>query len=52
MSGDKNKIKYLVDQGADKESRTNGGYTPLMLAAKSGSLHAVQMCLNSGMNPF
>ena len=52
LSGDPDKINYLISIGADLESRTIGWQTPLMFAAMSGSLHAVKECLNSAMNPF
>ena len=51
-SGEKVKIMYLVNLGANIESRTNGGYTPLMFAVMSGDLYAVELCLNCQMNPF
>ncbi len=41
LSGDPEKIKYLLSLGAEPESRSNGGQTPLMFATMSGNLYAV-----------
>ena len=36
----------------NKDLRTNGGNTPLLLATQSGSIFAMVSCLNFGCNPF
>ena len=38
--------------GIEKNARTNGGNTPLMLAVASGEIYSVVACLNGGCNPF
>ena len=52
-SGRLDNVRVLLDTpGIDKDARTNGGDTALMLAVNSGDIHTVAACLNKGCNPF
>ena len=44
--------KLLSVPGIEKDQRTDGGNTPLMLSVQSGNLYCVVHCLNAGCNPF
>lgn len=48
--GDVNKIKLLLDQGADVNDEAYFGYTPLMQASSKGHIEAVKMLLDKGAN--
>lgn len=46
--GDVAKIKRLVEQGADKETKGNYGYTSLLLAAYRGHFDVVKYLVEQG----
>jgi ankyrin repeat protein len=46
-----NTTKYLVEAGADIETKSNLGRTPLFFAARAGVLETVQYLCSKGANP-
>ena len=53
QAGNAENVKVIIAQpNVMKDARTNGGYTPLMMAVRSGDLNTVVACLNKGCNPF
>ena len=42
----------LKAAGVQRDARTSGGNTPLMLAVSSGDIFTVVACLNAGCMPF
>jgi len=46
-----NTTKYLVEAGADIESKSNLGRTPLFFAARAGALETVKYLCSKGANP-
>ncbi len=47
-----NVAAILAQPGVNRDARTAGGNSPLMLAVSSGDIHTVVACLNAGCNPF
>jgi len=50
LAVEENKIKmakFLIDNGADIEAKTDTGFTPLMTAVQSGNLEAMKMLLSN-----
>lgn len=41
-------LRVIVHAGADVEARVASGRTPLMLAARAGHLHAVDLLIRHG----
>ena len=41
-------LRLILQAGADVEARVASGRTPLMLAARAGHLHAVQLLIEHG----
>ena len=41
-------VKYLISVGANKEAKTNSGYTPLILASRYGYLEVVIYLISIG----
>jgi len=52
FSGDTRVIGALLSQGADINSRSPEGKTPLMIASEAGKLSAVRVLLQSHANPY
>jgi len=52
FNGDTRVISTLLSQGADINSRSPEGKTPLMIAAESGKSHAVRVLLQHQANPY
>ncbi len=48
MAGDGDKVKELLDNGADVDVRDRNGMTPLILAAKKGRSQIVRLLLEKG----
>ena len=46
--GETEKIRLLIDEGADVNGRDGNGLTPLMHAARGGHAEAVELLLESG----
>jgi uncharacterized protein len=44
-------VRALLDHGADVHVESNGGFTPLLFAARSGDLESAKTLLASGANP-
>ena len=45
-------VRYLIGQGADKESRTSAGETPLLISAKTGNMVMFDLLLSLGAQRF
>jgi len=43
-----NKIKELLDRGANKDSKDNAGLTPLIRASRNGNAEVVKLLLDAG----
>jgi hypothetical protein len=50
-AGDAARVKSLIEAGADVELRDNGGWTPLISAARRGHVQVVEVLLEHGANP-
>jgi hypothetical protein len=50
-NGDEAKVRELLDQGADVNSRYGHEFTPLMYAVLQGHTEMVRLLLSSGANP-
>jgi uncharacterized protein len=47
-NGELNRVRALLEKGADVNARSDGGHTALMLAAAAGHLEIVKALLNAG----
>ncbi len=48
---DKEKVRYLIKAGADVETKTEDGYTPLAWAAQNGFADIIEVLAKAGANP-
>ncbi len=48
VSGDVQKVRELLEQGADVDSRAKGGWMPLYYAAKEGHTETVRLLIEYG----
>ena len=48
LEGDVERVRQLLDQGADPNRKNATGYTPLQLAARSGRSASVEALLDAG----
>ena len=46
--GDSDKVESLIEQGADVNGRVEGGYTPLIIAAREGHGPIVRLLIDKG----
>ena len=51
VAGKKQKVAYLLEQGADPNIKCNDGRTPLMYAASNDYPEIIRVLLKAGANP-
>ena len=48
QNGDMEKIKFLIEKGADIEAKNNYGNTPLILTSRYGHIEVVKFLIEKG----